>query len=298
MVGVQTDRIRAKEKITGRVNPAKLIRVAEENDELRREIVRSRILHVMTQRAIPKYYKARMIAVDKERRSVVSQLWKSRRRFAEIFHLITSHIEESTRELTEHHFEIEKLKADLEVRRQEVVQLRHSKELSLRSTDELLQTLKPYLNRQVPETDVQVLLGKLEAAETELDELEADAEDFEIECDQQVRMPMMELDHFRRKVVQAAQTTMVQQTLPRADVVAKILALQEANGHLAQQNAELELKIQSLLVKKQEMSPAIRKSVEGLTAPPIDLHRSYMLPEKRIFRPKPSARRTLLAWRK
>jgi cell division protein FtsB len=134
--------------------------------------------------------------------------------------------------------------------------------------------------------DVQLLQQQIEAAQAQLDALDAEAEEFEADVDFQVREPMERIDSLRRQMA-AERAHLV---LARPELSETIAQRRRENERLMAENKELRGKIVALEIQKRKLPSAVAAAVEELTLPSP---RPMILFEKRIIKPLTSARRNV-----
>ena len=299
--------------IASYIKPARVTRVKDEINNMKDDLTKIRIVHVLKNIALKKQFDNKLSIARQDNKIYDVMLWNSKKSFDENVRSVSKMIKEAYNELAQHQAEIESIQKKLEKRKQETIQLAHWKEMNLRLSDSIQTKLKDYSTSGDANIDVFALIRKIEEAKIELENLRNENEEFDREFDYEVREPMETLDYYKRQInrvkIENAEMTLknneTNNTLnnnSNAHYLKQVKQLMESNEELRKENEEILLKIQELEAQKQNLKPEVIGSIEQLTAEPqLTVTQSkkpvHLLKSKKIVKPQQSPRKAKSAFK-
>ncbi|OHT16218.1 hypothetical protein TRFO_13384 [Tritrichomonas foetus] len=245
----------------------KLINFQNEINNLRKDILKERIVRCLFRIGTSLHFKKAISKVADEKKEASMILWKNHRLFEEQSRELNQELEEGCRNLTKAEVEIENLRSELENIKAVTTKLSHWKEMNLRSSDEILKKIGIY--QKGPNVGVNQLLKKIEEKQAELDILLRESEDFENELILEIMEPMEEMSRIK-KISQQRQFEAIKMRKDEEDnanpnIIKKVTKdnekmlkqIIEENRKYIQENFELKQKI-SELEKQIGMIPKIK----------------------------------------
>ncbi|KAK8870307.1 hypothetical protein M9Y10_008185 [Tritrichomonas musculus] len=184
------------------MNPRRSEKVEDEIDQLKKEILRIRVVHAMNIFAMEKSFTAKITTATQEYREINSIFWNSKRNFDEFVMSMTRKIDGFYSELADYEAEIEATKAKIEKRKKQTLQLLHWKQVNLQMCDRIQSQLKEFNSGSSPDVDVLTLIKRIEESRAELERLTVETDAFEQELEREIREPMAAIDYYRRKIQQ------------------------------------------------------------------------------------------------
>jgi hypothetical protein len=261
----------------------------EENAELRRRVVKLRILKCLSEISTSRFFRKRMLAVEGDRKTAHAILWTNRLMYESQESALESQLDVSHRKLSDTEIEIEKFKQALETEKTSNGQLVQWKAKHLKTVDNLRAQLDAF--KGVGDVNIAELLQKLSEGQSTLDALSEECEQFDEKTEEEVRKPMKETDGFRDDILETrrekAELMIALRKVEGGEVVAglDIDRIRLDNLKLKRANQLLLEEITALENAKDKKGCDVRHFMESTVAPPPPSIRSSGKAVGTIIRP-------------
>ncbi|EAY06950.1 hypothetical protein TVAG_099900 [Trichomonas vaginalis G3] len=196
--GVQLEVNGEKHENGNNDNKKKIEDIEEENVLLQKKIKILRITRCMALIALKRSFSKKIASAESDRRSANAQLWGSKLSSDEDGKMMTQQLIETGRRLADLEIEIEKVKQQLENEKMSNIQLVHWKAKNERKADELKTEIAKF--DDVGDVNIDELLAKLEAKESELEQLRRESDEIEEKAENEIRKPMKDISKLREQI--------------------------------------------------------------------------------------------------
>lgn len=235
-------------------------KIRGECEDIRKEIVKHRIIRCLAQRAVTLIFSKKIARVEQERKLANVALWTEKQKSRMEQESMERDLHEAHVKLSDSRGEIGQLKAMLDNERMSNVQLIHWKAKHSKVVEELQQQIAACGN--VGDFNIDQLVKQLNAAHTELDELREVGEKLEAETEEFVRKPMRTAENVRKEIQQARMTGALTREMVEAETMLQaktsketfLQTLIEENRQIKENNEATRAKIEELELAKQRKS--------------------------------------------
>jgi hypothetical protein len=171
------------------------------NDEMRREIILTRLCRCLNQTAVRLHYSKRLNSIAVDRQGVNEVLWLVRLQTQTKEHTMECQVYDAHQQFGVTQQKIDQLMIQLENVKFGNIQLVHWKAKNLKTIEGLKQQLAAF--QGVGDINIDNLIRKIDIAHAELDGLLDFADELETRVDEDVRQPLRQLDETREHIEDA-----------------------------------------------------------------------------------------------
>jgi hypothetical protein len=255
----------------------KIVKIKEEMVELRKRVIKDRVLKAMVQKVVPKAFTRTISVYDEQRRLLTEELWEERTFHKERVDDFDLRLNDEGKLSAALDLETEELNLKIQERRDDKTRNIVMRNLLMGIEDGLVKALRVFWPQRF-KTDPLKVKAKLEKAVLNLSETEIENRKFYKQFKKEVQDPMAEVDRITRMGVFSASGDLLKRAVCDEDLFAEV---KETNVALKQLKEALTHEIAELEEKKKELGKPAEICVEEF----IKLAKPSILPEKRIFRP-------------
>jgi hypothetical protein len=266
-----------------------LAELESESTELRRRVLKLRIVKCLSEISTTRFFRKRLFAVENDRKAAHSLLWSSRLDYESEEDIMETRITESSAALSELEIKIEKHKHEIEVEKESNGQGVQWKAKHLKTVDDLEKQLKKFSG--IGDVNITRLLAELSERRSELDLLREEGAQFDKLTDDEVRRPMKVVEGVRGDIYDTRRAkAALLGTLREAEGIEAARGIN--TGRLLAENTGLKRTNQLLLDEitalesiKDRKASDVRHFMESTVAPPPPSIRSSAKAPGIIIRP-------------
>lgn len=265
--------------------------IKSQSVNLRKEILLLRVFRCLNEIGISRYYSKQIQEVAEVKKTNNQQLWKEKLEFEFQEEINEEKLHEKHQQLSDIRIDIEKYKGQLENAKMSNIQLVHWKAKHSKTIEGLKREIDEF--KGVGDININNLLKKLDAAQTELDELKEFGDQFESSLETTIITPIRKVERARTAVKKSRIQLAKNIESRNFDSLSfSINKNEEAMKRLQNENKELKTQNETLLKKVQEMEEQKNSKSEAtrlLMEEALKSKRQNMRPKskmgKRIVRP-------------
>lgn len=260
------------------------------NEQMRKEIIRIRIIKVLGKIAVPLARQKDIDAAEEERKVANGDMWNKKLKAEEREEKLKRDLLKAHSRLCETELEISRLSQQLDSEKMSNIQLVHWKAKNMKVVEEMNKKIKEFNDDSG--INIDELVDKLDAAQEELEHLREETDSLELEADNTVRRTISSLNEKRAQKKQALAQSMrglqSQAIKPEYNLEEIAQRLSDDNIRLRMENEELEKQIAELEEQKASKPQEILQMMENVTKQRSQSRISSQTKKKAIFKPTPS----------